>query len=399
MPVDDLWYLSDKDDAGKRVKSSRYGRGKRYRVRYIDDAGEVRQPLFEKKPAAELFDANVRADISRGLYVDPDAGRTTVREYGEKWRANLVHRGTTAERFESAFRLHVDPILGIRHIGAVRPSHIQSWVKNRSAVLAPTTLRVVYGYLSAMFTAAVLDRAIGASPCQGIRLPDVEREDRFIPTPEQVHQLAAALPVPYRAMVYLAAGCGLRQGEAWGLEVDAVNFLRREIRVVQQLVQPSGRPPYLGPPKTATSRRTVEMGTVVGEALAYHFEVAPARAVEILDATDPRRLVRREAKLLFVNTVGDPLRRGYAWSKPWDVAIGSVPEVPDDFGYHGLRHYFATLLIHAGASVKTVQLALGHSKPSITLDMYTHEWPDALDRTRNLVDAALTGSSAMRVVG
>lgn len=63
--------------------------------------------------------------------------------------------------------------------------------------------------------------------------------------------------------------------------------------------------------------------------------------------------------------------------------------LPTGFGLHGLRHYFATLLIHNGASVKTVQLALGHSSPTITLNTYAHEWPDALDRTRALVDAAL----------
>ncbi len=54
----------------------------------------------------------------------------------------------------------------------------------------------------------------------------------------------------------------------------------------------------------------------------------------------------------------------------------------------------ATLLIHNGAAVKTVQLALGHSTPMIILNTYAHEWPDALDRTRTLVDAAL-GSRPM----
>jgi integrase len=44
---------------------------------------------------------------------------------------------------------------------------------------------------------------------------------------------------------------------------------------------------------------------------------------------------------------------------------------------------------HNGVAVKTVQLALGHSTPTITPNTYAHEWPDALDRTRALVDAAL----------
>jgi integrase len=57
-------------------------------------------------------------------------------------------------------------------------------------------------------------------------------------------------------------------------------------------------------------------------------------------------------------------------------------------GYHGLRRYYATLLIHAGASVKAVQPALGHSTPTITLNQYVHEWLDVLVRTRASVDGA-----------
>jgi hypothetical protein len=51
-------------------------------------------------------------------------------------------------------------------------------------------------------------------------------------------------------------------------------------------------------------------------------------------------------------------------------------------------------------SVKTVQLALGHSTPTITLNEYVHEWPDVLDRTRALVDGALgTPETAVRSAG
>jgi len=56
---------------------------------------------------------------------------------------------------------------------------------------------------------------------------------------------------------------------------------------------------------------------------------------------------------------------------------------------HSLGHYFATLLIHSGASVKRVQLALGHSTPTITLNTYVGEWPDTDWQTRSIVDAAL----------
>lgn len=49
---------------------------------------------------------------------------------------------------------------------------------------------------------------------------------------------------------------------------------------------------------------------------------------------------------------------------------------------HDLRHSCASGLIAAGCDVVTVQRALGHSSASITLDVYSHLWPTAEDRTR-----------------
>jgi integrase len=62
---------------------------------------------------------------------------------------------------------------------------------------------------------------------------------------------------------------------------------------------------------------------------------------------------------------------------------------PKGTGLHSLRHYFATLPIRSDASVKRVQLALGHSTPTITLNTYVGEWPDTDRQTRSIVDAAL----------
>jgi hypothetical protein len=55
------------------------------------------------------------------------------------------------------------------------------------------------------------------------------------------------------------------------------------------------------------------------------------------------------------------------------------------------------VLIHAGASVKTVQMALGHSTSTVTLNTYVGHWPDALDTTRSLIDAALRRPSTPRL--
>ncbi|WP_422933991.1 tyrosine-type recombinase/integrase [Sinomonas sp. P47F7] len=62
-----------------------------------------------------------------------------------------------------------------------------------------------------------------------------------------------------------------------------------------------------------------------------------------------------------------------------------------EFTLHDLRHFYASGLIAAGCDVVTVQRALGHSTPSITLNVYSHLWPSAEDKTRTAA-AGLMGA-------
>ena len=62
-------------------------------------------------------------------------------------------------------------------------------------------------------------------------------------------------------------------------------------------------------------------------------------------------------------------------------------------GFHELRHYYASLLIRHGESVKVVQSRLGHASASLTLDTYSDLWPDSDDRTRTAVDSVLAADS------
>ena len=64
---------------------------------------------------------------------------------------------------------------------------------------------------------------------------------------------------------------------------------------------------------------------------------------------------------------------------------------PRRHGLHLLRHYYASLLIRYGESVKTVQARLGHATAAETLDTYSHLWPDSDDRTRQAVDSSSAG--------
>jgi hypothetical protein len=58
---------------------------------------------------------------------------------------------------------------------------------------------------------------------------------------------------------------------------------------------------------------------------------------------------------------------------------------------HALRHFYASVLLDAGESIKALSEYLGHSDPGFTLRTYTHLLPTSGQRTRQAVDRALTG--------
>ena len=57
---------------------------------------------------------------------------------------------------------------------------------------------------------------------------------------------------------------------------------------------------------------------------------------------------------------------------------------------HSFWHFAASALISGSASDKQVQTFLGHASAVITLRTYAHMWPGDEDRTRNVLDAALS---------
>lgn len=187
------------------------------------------------------------------------------------------------------------------------------------------------------------------------------------------------MPGRYQALVVLAAGTGLRQGECFGLTVDRVDFLRRTITVDRQLILPATGPPQFGPPKTAASVRTVPLPKVVRESLAAHLERWPTDS----DA------------LIFTNERCCPLRRN-RFGEIWRATVSRANL--NGLRFHDLRHFYASLLIRHGESVKVVQARLGHASASETLDTYSHLWPDNAERTRAAVDSILRLSSVSVVI-
>jgi integrase len=76
-------------------------------------------------------------------------------------------------------------------------------------------------------------------------------------------------------------------------------------------------------------------------------------------------------------------------------------KLPAGLNYHALRHHYASMLIHEGATVLEVCAAMRHRKPSITLDTYSHLFPTAEETVRRATARGFARGSAppLRTLG
>lgn len=387
----------------------------RWRAWYADDTGKEPTRHFERKADAQRWLDEVTASMVTGQYVDPRAGKVTLRDYAAEWQDHQVGGEGSARIVDNALRLHILPQLGDRAIGAFRRTYVQGFIKRlEDRGLSAGHIANIYDVLRRVFAAAVLDKVIAETqnPCVKVSLPGDERGQVAAPAVEHVTELATTVPARYRALVVLLAGSGLRIGEALGLRVADVSVARRELAVRRQRRQNG----TLGKTKTPESVRDVPLEETVLDELSAHI----TRWCTGPDGSP--------GEWLFTTSTGAPLTYT-SWQTVWESAqrpdakaVRAQPckrcgasayarcrtaagrpaaaahsvrldaargaEMTDT---HALRHLYASLMLSAGVSVVAVSQWLGHANPTITLRVYGHFMPGDDERARSAVRAGLAG--------
>lgn len=347
-----------------------------WRARYRDEAGREHSRHFARKLDAQRWLDEVTTSIVTGTYVDPKSGTETVQAYAERWRAVQDHRPGTAALYERILRLHVYPVLGALPLRTVRHSHVRAFVTKLTRSMAPNTARQVHAVTRTVFRSAVADRLIAVTPFERIPLPRVQRIEVRPLEVAEVRLLLDATPRRLQALVVLAVASGLRSGEMLGLTVDRIDFLRREVRVDRQLVYVSGAAPFLGPPKTPESFRTVPLPAFALDALAAHLAAYPAGA----------------DGLVFQADKGGPILRTTLNGR-WRQSLRRAG-LGEHTHLHHLRHGYASWLNAAGVPFTTVMELLGHAPQGVTWATYTHRVEGWDRQVRTALEAAWAGTAA-----
>ena len=308
---------------------------------------------FKTRADALVHLSTIDADLHRGAWIDPKAGKTTLEEYAERWleqRTELAFR--TRELYGYLLELHVFPSLGRTALVNLAPSTIRSWHASLSQI-HPSTAAKAYRLLSAILRTAVVDGLLVSSPCK-VDGAGVERPgERPVATVAEVGALEAAMPEHLRLIVTLATWCQLRRAELLGLRKRDVDLSSASINIEQsRTVTMHGKSLVKGP-KTPAGRRTIAVPEALIQKMTDH--------VDRFAGPGPDGLV-------FMGITGVPLTANVL-QVAWQNARASVGR--DDLRLHDLRHTGLTLAAAAGATTVELMHRAGHSS-SVAAMRYQH---------------------------
>ena len=266
------------DGTVRRIRNGRWGKGKRWLSVWHDDVGQERSKAFGRKDAADRYWQAMETDRERGEYLDPKAGRELVRDVGKRWLASRVTDPATQIRYESWWRLHVEPAFGRRHVKAVKPSEIGAWLARLGEKYGSSTAAGAYLVLQGCLELAVADHQIKANPAKSpvVSKPRAGNGDRVQPwTDQQVGAVIDAHPDALRLLPVLMAGCGIRINEAMGVALEDFDFGERILHLRRQ-VKKLGTEHVYALPKNDRERE-VPLPDWVAAAVKMHVAKCPPR--------------------------------------------------------------------------------------------------------------------------
>ncbi|MGP3990667.1 tyrosine-type recombinase/integrase [Streptomyces sp. 3N207] len=341
----------------------------RWQARYRDPStGLLRsaEKTYPSKRDAEVALTHLEADILRGEWADPDAGKVPFAEYADAWLRDRKLAARSRERHEMVLRLHIKPDFENTPLARITTARVRSW---RAGLLSrgvgePTVVKA-YQILRAILNTAVDDELIRRNPCRVKGADRYDVPERPVLTVPQVLALADAIAPRYRALVLLAAFGALRFGELAALRRRDIDLEARIVSVRRSQMETQDGRLVDKAPKSAAGVRVVSIPEEIVSDIRTHLD---------------RYSGSGHDGHVFLGVQGGRLRRSNfraTWVKALKAA-GLSAEVH----FHDLRHTGNTLASNTGASTRELMTRLGHSTSRAAL-IYQHMTGD---RDRAIAD-------------
>ncbi len=248
--------------------------------------------------------------------------------------------------------------------------------------MKPRTVRDVRAFLASVMEYALREGLVTYNPVQNTKLnKQLAREhanqassDEVFFSCEEASLFLNRLKIEYDKaksnekeynilfpMFYFTIYFALRREEILGLRWSAIDFNNKTLKI----------------------NHTVTKGTTVNRLNATKTEASkrqyPLTENQISLLNELKVILAKQKKLfgneytendyLFKNRDGKPFYPDYP-SKIFRKLLKSMPDLPQHVPFHGLRKTCVSMLVHAGADIKSIQNWVGHKDQKTTLNIY-----------------------------
>ena len=272
-------------------------------------------------------------------------------EQHELARENSWRTFSTKKIYKAYLRRWVIPQWGDTELSAVKPIHVESWLRRLS--LARSSCAKIRNLMSLLFNHACRYELFDQNPIRLVRQSAKRRTPPTVLTAEEIKKLLEVLAIRERTLVLLAGCTGLRQSELFGLKWSDVDFVGGTMNVTRSVVYG-----VAGPCKTESSQKPVPLHPLLADALQnWRTDAAYKKPSDWVFASQRHR---GRAPLW-----GQAILRRYV--RPAAERVG----IARHFGWHTFRHSYSTLLRSVGTEFKVMLELLRHSTLRSTPDIYT----------------------------
>lgn len=194
--------------------------------------------------------------------------------------------------------------------------------------------------------------------------------------PDEINNFLKAVTEPkFKTFFMLAIMSGARQGEMFGLKWKDVDWNLNQLNIRRTFNNGAWYSP-----KSKTSIRKIDLGpSTISELKRWRLACPP-----------------NDSDLIFPNTQGNPINHGNMLRRYFWPALekAKLPRIR----FHDLRHTYASLMIEQGESIKYIQNQLGHSNPTVTLNVYAHLMNPINQEAVTKLERTIFGESSSKMV-
>ena len=350
------------DKNKKYWRGSMRSEGIRHHV-YAKTKAEVQQKL---KALARLEEAG--ADLL--------SSSMSLGKYMKEWLAlkKASIRQNTYDNYETLIRTHLVPILGHIKLKKITPERInKAWLRMSSDGYSATLIEHLHVLLLTALKDAVKKHLIIANPSEHVTKPRVERDEIRPLTDSEVGIVLDTLTnTEYYDVVFIALHTGMRRNELLALKWNDINLDMASVSVNRSIYR-AHTTTVTTPPKTRSGSRSIDLApdAVIHLRDMFNKQLANGLMYGYKPNGDSSVFIRTTGEALL------PTGLTHGFKKTLRYIADTNPEydVLRHAKFHDLRHTHASDLYEQGVPDKVISERLGHSRVSITMDIYTHIKP------------------------